>query len=78
MAAGVKSNRIQNLAITLDKIYYILKRQPEHIRTQPPLHVLSPEEVLKYLWVGKDSVVSRVVRLSARCVQCSPTRRSGF
>lgn len=64
---GVKSNRIQNLAITLDKIYYILKRQPGHVRTQPPLHVLSAEEVLTYLWVGKDSVMARVLRLSARC-----------
>ncbi|KNC76485.1 hypothetical protein SARC_11016, partial [Sphaeroforma arctica JP610] len=62
-AAGVHGNREQNLAITLDKIKYILRQQPAEFADTMPLRPTSPQEISDYLWRGKESIVKRTYAL---------------
>ena len=55
--AGVSDNRVQNVAITLDKARLVLQ-QPGQSQ-QPPLRLCSDEEVMDHLWSGE--FVSRLL-----------------
>ncbi|KAJ7518910.1 hypothetical protein O6H91_20G014700 [Diphasiastrum complanatum] len=57
-ADGVYNNRLQNLAITLDKVRYVLtKLYNEPCKAPPPLRRLESKELVNLLWTGEGSVV---------------------
>ncbi|KAK9689683.1 hypothetical protein RND81_09G075000 [Saponaria officinalis] len=61
-AEGVYSQRLQNLALTLDKVRYVLRcvfGDPKI--APPPLQKLSPEEVVSVLWNGEGSLVDELL-----------------
>ncbi|KAL9243849.1 hypothetical protein vseg_017688 [Gypsophila vaccaria] len=61
-AEGVYSQRLQNLALTLDKVRYVLRcvfGDPKI--APPPLQKLSPEEMVSVLWNGEGSVVGELL-----------------
>lgn len=62
-AVGVELNRLQNIVISLDKAKYCLN-QPGQCK-EPPLILLSDDEVADYLWNGERSVAKRAVRAAA-------------
>lgn len=58
-ADGVFNTRLQNLAITLDKVRYVFKKvygDPE--AAPPPLRMLKPSEVVSLVWKHENSVVA--------------------
>eukprot|EP00210_Caulerpa_lentillifera_P005634 g5387.t1 len=57
-ANGVKSNRLQNLVITIDKAKHFLRNQAHQ---DPPLQLLTDKEVLELLWTGENSVVQQAM-----------------
>lgn len=60
-AEGVYNQRLQNLALTLDKVRYVLRcvfGNPKE--APPPLQKLSPEEMVSVLWNGKGSLVDQL------------------
>merc|ERR1711871_375913 len=59
-AQGVRDQRIQNLAITVDKVKLILLQQGED--THPPLRPLTERERIDHLWTGRDSFARRFFR----------------
>lgn len=65
-AKGVIANRIQNIAITLDKVRMVLK-QPNQT-SDPPLRVLKDEEICDHLWNGPKSIARRLLRGSVHIV----------
>jgi hypothetical protein len=65
-AFGVRDQRVQNLAITVDKIKYILSQEGQS--QKPPLRFLSEEEELEFLWTGKNSIATRVYNITAKPV----------
>eukprot|EP00878_Enallax_costatus_P028162 GHUV01030381.1.p1 GENE.GHUV01030381.1~~GHUV01030381.1.p1 ORF type:complete len:660 (+),score=307.55 GHUV01030381.1:240-1982(+) len=62
-AVGVELNRLQNICISLDKAKHCLN-QPGQCR-DPPLALLTDEEVAEYLWNGDRSVARRAVKAAA-------------
>lgn len=63
-ADGVKENRLQNLAITLDKLAFFLRHQPAERIHQPPLRVLTEAEILESLWTGPESIWKRASQVA--------------
>jgi hypothetical protein len=59
-AKGVIANRLQNIVITLDKVKMVLAH-PAQSR-DPPLTLLTDQEVLDHLWVGHKSVAKKLLR----------------
>ena len=59
-AEGVRSNRIQNLAITVNKVLYVLsKNRQHHIK---PMRYISSKEMLIKLYLDKDdSLTSKML-----------------
>mmetsp|Transcript_26094 Transcript_26094/g.85738 ORF Transcript_26094/g.85738 Transcript_26094/m.85738 type:complete len:1200 (+) Transcript_26094:70-3669(+) len=61
-AAGVRETRIQNLAITIDKVKYFLAQQKsEENKVAPPLVLLTDDEIKEHLWNGQSSIARRVL-----------------
>ncbi|GMN58057.1 hypothetical protein TIFTF001_027145 [Ficus carica] len=61
-AEGVYNQRLQNLAVTLDKVRYVIRcifGDPKN--APPPLERLGPEEVVSFLWNGEGSVVEELL-----------------
>ncbi|OWM79847.1 hypothetical protein CDL15_Pgr023259 [Punica granatum] len=61
-AEGVYNQRLQNLAITLDKVRYVMRcvfNDPK--KAPPPLERLSPEEAVSFLWSGEGSLVEELL-----------------
>jgi hypothetical protein len=52
-AKNLRDGKVQNVAITLDKVKHVLERMNTK---EPPLKVLSPMEVYQKLWVGAESI----------------------
>eukprot|EP00850_Spirogloea_muscicola_P023604 SM000371S13656 [mRNA] locus=s371:52674:63220:- [translate_table: standard] len=68
-AEGVWLSRLQNLAITLDKVRYCLKvLYGEAKEGLPPLRILSPRELIQKLWIGDGSSEASVVNQMLKCV----------
>eukprot|EP00250_Pteridium_aquilinum_P014016 c21723_g1_i2 orf=471-7637(-) len=58
-ADGVFNTRLQNLAITLDKVRYVFKRiYGDPGAAPPPLRMLKPAEVVALIWKHENSVVA--------------------
>ncbi|XP_022952501.1 histone-lysine N-methyltransferase ATXR3-like isoform X1 [Cucurbita moschata] len=69
-AEGVYNQRLQNLAITLDKVRYVMRcifGDPKN--APPPLKRLSPEEAVTYLWKGEGSLVEELLQSMAPHVE---------
>ncbi|EXC23165.1 putative histone-lysine N-methyltransferase [Morus notabilis] len=61
-AEGVYNQRLQNLAVTLDKVRYVMRcvfGDPKN--APPPLERLSPEQVVAFLWKGEGSLVEELL-----------------
>jgi len=59
VALGVASTRLQNLAITIDKVKFYLRLVIEDGEV-PPLSTCSAKDVVKLLWNNEDSIISFV------------------
>ncbi|GMI74776.1 SET domain protein 2 [Hibiscus trionum] len=69
-AEGVYNQRLQNLAITLDKVRYVMRcvfDDPK--RAPPPIERLSPEEAVSFLWKGEGSLVEELLQCMAPHVE---------
>ncbi|KAK8616127.1 hypothetical protein V6N13_017691 [Hibiscus sabdariffa] len=69
-AEGVYNQRLQNLAITLDKVRYVMRcvfGDPK--RAPPPMERLSPEEAVSFLWKDKGSLVEELLQCMAPHVE---------
>ncbi|XP_038712807.1 histone-lysine N-methyltransferase ATXR3-like isoform X2 [Tripterygium wilfordii] len=69
-AEGVYNQRLQNLAVTLDKVRYVMSRvfgDPK--KAPPPLEKLSPEEAVSFLWNGEGSLVEQLLQCMAPHVE---------
>lgn len=62
-AEGVFNQRIQNLALTLDKVRYVMKTVFGDPKRAPPLlEKLTPKEVASFIWKGEGSVVDELIQ----------------
>lgn len=52
-AKNIRDGKVQNVAITLDKVKHVLERMNTK---EPPLKMLSAMEIYSRLWVGPDSI----------------------
>ena len=59
--AGVSATRLQNLAISIDRIRHFLSKQPKSLAMKPPLHLCSEDEILDFFWFDRKSVMWRIV-----------------
>ncbi|KAL5793974.1 hypothetical protein ACOSP7_002568 [Xanthoceras sorbifolium] len=69
-AEGVYNQRLQNLAVTLDKVRYVMRcvfGDPK--KAPPPLEKLSPEETVSFLWKGEGSLVEELLQCMAPHVE---------
>ncbi|XVF44484.1 hypothetical protein PTKIN_Ptkin02bG0126700 [Pterospermum kingtungense] len=69
-AEGVYNQRLQNLAVTLDKVRYVMRcvfGDPK--KAPPPIERLSPEEVVSFLWKGEGSLVDELLQCMAPHVE---------
>ncbi|KAE8654805.1 Histone-lysine N-methyltransferase ATXR3 [Hibiscus syriacus] len=69
-AEGVYNQRLQNLAITLDKVRYVMRcvfGDPK--KAPPPIERLSPEEAVSFLWKGEGSLIEELLQCMARHVE---------
>ncbi|XP_027344008.1 histone-lysine N-methyltransferase ATXR3 [Abrus precatorius] len=69
-AEGVYNQRLQNLAVTLDKVRYVMRcifGDPR--KAPPPLEKLSPEETVSFIWKGEGSFVGELLQCIAPHVE---------
>nr|XP_011463008.1 PREDICTED: probable histone-lysine N-methyltransferase ATXR3 [Fragaria vesca subsp. vesca] len=69
-AEGVFNQRLQNLAVTLDKVRYVMSSvfgDPKN--APPPLERLTPEEAVTFLWKGEGSLVEELLQSMAPHVE---------
>ncbi|KAK4486863.1 hypothetical protein RD792_006171 [Penstemon davidsonii] len=62
-AEGVYNQRLQNLALTIDKVKYVMRcvfGDPKN--APPPLERLTPEAAVSYLWKGEGSFVEELIQ----------------
>ncbi|KAL9259116.1 Histone-lysine N-methyltransferase ATXR3-like protein [Drosera capensis] len=62
-AEGVYNQRLQNLALTLDKVRYVMRcafGDPK--KAPPPLRKLRPEEMVSFIWKGSGSFVEELLQ----------------
>ncbi|XVE92871.1 hypothetical protein REPUB_Repub01dG0140900 [Reevesia pubescens] len=69
-AEGVYNQRLQNLAVTLDKVRYVMRCVFGDPKKAPPLiERLSPEEAVSFLWKGEGSLVEELLQCMASHVE---------
>ena len=56
------SSRLQNLAISLDKVKHFLEGQPGELKSCTPMQILTEEEVIDFLWRDSTSVMKRLCK----------------
>jgi len=62
-AEGVYNQRLQSLAITLDKVRYIIRKlHQDPTKAPPPLRKLKAAELVSLLWKGEQSLVEELLR----------------
>eukprot|EP00257_Ricinus_communis_P014901 XP_015572695.1 LOW QUALITY PROTEIN: histone-lysine N-methyltransferase ATXR3 [Ricinus communis] len=69
-AEGVYNQRLQNLAVTLDKVRYVMRSlfgDPK--KAPPPLERLSPEETVSFIWKEEGSLVDELLQCMAPHVE---------
>ena len=59
-AKNIRDGKVQNVAITLDKVKHVLERMNTK---EPPLKMLSPTEVYYKLWVGPESIRETLIQI---------------
>ncbi|XP_074379829.1 histone-lysine N-methyltransferase ATXR3-like [Apium graveolens] len=65
-AEGVYNQRLQNLALTLDKVRYVLRRVfGDPLEAPRPLERLSPVEAVSHVWKGEGSLVDELLHCLA-------------
>lgn len=65
-AEGVYNQRLQNLALTLDKVRYVMRCVFGDPKKAPPLlERLSPEEAVSFVWKGEGSFVEELIQCIA-------------
>ncbi|KAI4334068.1 hypothetical protein L6164_018805 [Bauhinia variegata] len=65
-AEGVYNQRLQNLAVTLDKVRYVMRCVfVDPRKAPPPLKKLSPEAAVHLLWKGEGSFVEQLLHCMA-------------
>ncbi|CAL5399383.1 unnamed protein product [Camellia sinensis] len=65
-AEGVYNQRLQNLALTLDKVRYVMRcvfGDPK--KAPPPLERLSPVAAVSFLWKAEGSLVDELIQCMA-------------
>ncbi|KAJ7981346.1 histone-lysine N-methyltransferase ATXR3 [Quillaja saponaria] len=69
-AEGVYNQRLQNLAVTLDKVRYVMRcvfGDPR--KAPPPLEKLSSEAAVSFIWNGEGSFVEELLQCMAPHVE---------
>ncbi|KAL3645405.1 hypothetical protein CASFOL_010585 [Castilleja foliolosa] len=65
-AEGVYNQRLQNLALTIDKVRYVMRcAYGDPKNAPPPLERLIPEATASYIWKGEGSFVEELVECMA-------------
>ncbi|KAI3736251.1 hypothetical protein L6452_15789 [Arctium lappa] len=65
-AEGVFNQRIQNLALTLDKVRYVMRTVFGDPKKAPPLlEKLTPKEVVSFVWKGEGSFIEELIQCIA-------------
>ncbi|KAK2987988.1 hypothetical protein RJ640_011251 [Escallonia rubra] len=65
-AEGVYNQRLQNLALTLDKVRYVMRCNfGDPKKAPPPLEKLTPEEAVSFIWKGEGSLVEELIQSMA-------------
>ncbi|KAG0503619.1 hypothetical protein HPP92_003691 [Vanilla planifolia] len=62
-AEGVYNSRLQNMALTLDKVKYVMRRvfgDPK--KAPPPIKKIDQEELVSVLWKGEGSLVEELLQ----------------
>lgn len=59
-ASGVENTRVQNLAITLDKVVHLLKTMNT---SEPPIRPLTEQEVYSKLWLEEKSLHAQLAKV---------------
>lgn len=72
-AVGVELNRLQNICISLDKAKHCLNQSGQS--REPPLTVLTDDEVAEHLWNADKSVVKRAIKAAAAQILEQEVRR---
>ncbi len=65
--AGITENRIQNIAITIDKIIHVLNLMKTH---KPPLVIINEKEVYEYYWGKNYSVRENLFTNFIKILKC--------
>ncbi|OVA11647.1 SET domain [Macleaya cordata] len=69
-AEGVYNQRLQNLALTLDKVRYVMRCVfVDAKKAPPPLEKLTSEEIVSALWKGEGSLVEELLQCMAPHVE---------
>jgi hypothetical protein len=65
-AEGVYNQRLQNLALTLDKVRYVMRCNfGDPKKAPPPLEKLTPEESVSHIWKGEGSLIEELIQCMA-------------
>ncbi|KAF3777531.1 Histone-lysine N-methyltransferase [Nymphaea thermarum] len=65
-AEGVYNQRLQNLAVTLDKVRYVLRSVfDDPSKAPPPMQKVSPKDLVSLLWKGEGSLVEELLQCMA-------------
>ncbi|KAI3862666.1 hypothetical protein MKX03_018079 [Papaver bracteatum] len=69
-AEGVYNQRLQNLALTIDKVRYVMRCVfGDAKKAPPPLQKLTPEEIIYALWKGEGSFVEELLQCMGHHVE---------
>lgn len=69
-AEGVYNQRLQNLAVTLDKVRYVMRCVfGDAKKAPPPVERLQPDEVVAFIWKGEGSFVKELLQSMAPHVE---------
>lgn len=69
-AEGVYNQRLQNLAVTLDKVRYVMRCVfGDAKKAPPPVERLKPDEVVSFIWKGEGSFVKELLQSMAPHVE---------
>jgi len=67
MAKNLRDGKIQNVAITIDKVMHILQTLNT---TEPPIRGLSPKECFQRLWLGEKSLKASLTKVLQQMEPC--------
>ncbi|CAA6671908.1 unnamed protein product [Spirodela intermedia] len=76
-AEGVYNQRLQNLALTLDKVRYVMRcafGDPK--KAPPPLERVGPEMLVASLWTAEDSLVEELLQCLSPHLEPPPSTSS--